>query len=90
MSDENDRNEPSQESLDEIPEADFSRAIRPNRYANLRGAFQHAVFLDRDLWAHFGSEQKVIEALRLLVDLARREAPSQGPSPPEHDESSSH
>ena len=35
--------EPSEESLTEIPEQDFSRAIRPNRYANLRGAFQHAV-----------------------------------------------
>ena len=66
--------EPSEESLAEIPEVDFSRAIRPNRYANLRGAFKHAVFLDRQLWEHFGSEEKVIEALRLLVELAQRKA----------------
>jgi hypothetical protein len=73
MSDDVRASEPSKESLEEIPETDFSRAIRPNRYANLRGAFAHAVFLDRELWDHFGSEEKVIEALRLLVELARRE-----------------
>lgn len=66
-------NEPSQESLDAIPETDFSHAIRPNRYAALRGEFRHAVFLDEELWNHFGSEQRVLEALRLLVDLAKRE-----------------
>jgi hypothetical protein len=66
--------EPSAESLAELPEQDFSGAIRPNRYANLRGAFQHAVFLDRDLWEHFGSEERVIEALRLLVDLAKKKS----------------
>ena len=65
--------DPSPESLEEIPEVDFRHAIRPNRYANLRGAFQHAVYLDGDLWEHFGSAEKIIEALRMLVDLARRE-----------------
>jgi len=64
--------EPSEESLREIPEQDFSRAIRPNRYANLRGAFQHAVFVDRDIWDHFGSEGRILEVLRLLVDIAKR------------------
>jgi hypothetical protein len=62
--------EPSEESLAEIPEQDFSRAIRPNRYANLRGDFQHAVFVDRDVWDHFGGEQRILEVLRLLVDIA--------------------
>ena len=52
-------NEPTPESLAELPELDFSRAIRPNRYANLRGAFAHAVFLDPELW---------------LVDLAKDRA----------------
>ena len=55
-----------------MPEQDFSGAIRPNRYANLRGQFEHAVFLDRELWEHFGSEERVLEALRLLVELAQR------------------
>jgi hypothetical protein len=64
--------EPSEESLREIPEQDLSRAIRPNRYANLRGAFQHAVFVDRDIWEHFGSEARILEVLRLLVDIAKK------------------
>lgn len=72
MSEDRDPTEPSPESLAELPEQDFSGGIRPNRYANLRGAFQYAVFLDRDLWEHFGSEQRVIDALRLLVDLAQK------------------
>lgn len=63
--------EPTAESLAELPELDFSRAIRPNRYAKPRGAFARAVFLDPELCAHFGSEQRVMEALRLLVDLAK-------------------
>ena len=74
--------EPSPESLEEIPEVDFGRAIRPNRYANLRGAFQHAVYLDRELWEYFGSAEKVVEALRMLVDLARREVTPPGQRPP--------
>lgn len=69
--------EPSAESLAEIPETDFSQALRPNRYANLRGEFEHAVFLDRELWEHFSSEEKVLEALRLLVALGKRTGPSQ-------------
>ena len=64
--------EPSEESLREIPEQDFSRAIRPNRYANLRGAFQHGVFVDRNIWEHFGSEERILEALRLLVDIGKK------------------
>jgi hypothetical protein len=76
MSNARDQSEPTAESLVEIPEVDFTKGIRPNRYANLRGAFQHAVFLDAELWRHFGSEERVIEALRLLVDLAKRETKS--------------
>ena len=72
MSEDEKPTEPSEESLREIPEQDFSRAIRPNRYANLRGAFQHAVFVDRDIWEHFGSEERILEVLRLLVDIARK------------------
>lgn len=64
--------EPSADSLQEIPERDFSSAIRPNRYANLRGDFQHAVFVERDIWEHFGSEERIQEALRLLVEIAKK------------------
>ncbi len=64
--------DPSEESLREIPEQDFSRGIRPNRYANLRGTFQHAVFVDRGIWEHFGSEERILEVLSLLVDIAKK------------------
>jgi hypothetical protein len=72
MSEDENPNEPSVESLEEIPEQDFSRAIRPNRYANLRGAFQHAVFVEREVWEHFGSAERIRETLRLLVDIAKK------------------
>ena len=58
--------EPSPESLEELPEVDFSRALRPNRLANVRGAFAHAIFLDRELWEHFGSEEQKQEWLPAL------------------------
>ena len=48
--------EPAEDSLAEMPEVDFSRAIRPNKLAGLGGDFKQAVFLDKDLWQHFGSE----------------------------------
>jgi hypothetical protein len=72
MSEDDNPTEPSEESLLEIPEQDFSGAIRPNRYANLRGAFQHAVFVDREIWEHFGSAERILETLRLLVDIAKK------------------
>jgi hypothetical protein len=72
MSEDENPIEPSEESLREIPEQDFSGAIRPNRYANLRGAFQHAVFVDREMWEHFGSAERILETLRLLVDIAKK------------------
>jgi hypothetical protein len=68
--------EPTPESLAEMPEVDFSRAIRPNKLAALRGDFKHAVFLDKELWEHFGSEERVLEALRMLVSLAERSSRS--------------
>jgi hypothetical protein len=74
MSNEKRQTDPSQASLDEIPEVDFSEAIRPNRYANLRGAFEHTIALDRELWEHFGSQERVVEALKLLVEVAKRGA----------------
>jgi hypothetical protein len=72
MSEDENPTEPSEESLRDIPEQDFSGAIRPNRYANLRGAFQHAVFVDREIWEHFGSAERILETLRLLVDIAKK------------------
>lgn len=68
--------EPSEASLSEMPEVDFSRAIRPNKLAALRGDFKQAVFLDKELWQHFGSEERVLEALRMLVSLAEKSSRS--------------
>ena len=64
--------EPSEESLTEIPEQDFSGAIRPNRYANLRGDFRYVVFVDREVWEHFRGEERIRETLRLLVDITKK------------------
>ncbi len=72
MNEDENPTEPSKESLAEIPEQDSSRAIRPNQDANMRGAFQHAVFVDREVWEHFGSEERILEVLRLLVDIAKK------------------
>jgi hypothetical protein len=68
--------EPTAESLAEMPEVDFSRAIRPNKLAGLRGDFKQAMFLDKELGQHFGSEERVLEALRMLVSLAERSSRS--------------
>lgn len=69
------RDEQPPDLLD-IPETDFSQGMRPNRYANLRGQFEHAVFLDEDLWRHFGSEETVLQVLRSVVEIARRSGPT--------------
>ena len=72
MSEEKYSTEPFEESRAELPEQDFSRAIRPDRCANLRGNFQQAVFVDRETWKHFGSEDKILEVLRLVVEIAHK------------------
>jgi hypothetical protein len=50
---------------------DFSRAIQPHRYAKLRTGYQYTVFLEPDLWQHFGSPEAVKAALRDLVAASR-------------------
>lgn len=54
----------------DIPETDFSAAVQPHRYAMLRGDYRFAVFLDRELWEHFGSQEEIVAALRALVDAS--------------------
>ena len=73
--DETTQAEPSEDSLTDMPEVDFSRAIRPNKLAALRGEFKQAIFLDKELWQHFGNEERVLEALR-MVSLAERSSRS--------------
>ena len=62
---------PSGRSLKEIPEVDFSRGIQPHRYARLRGEYRYTVFLEPELWEHFGSAEAVKAALRALVSASR-------------------
>jgi len=47
-------------------------AIRPNKRAASRGDFKQAVFLDQELWQHFDTEVRVLEALRMVVSRAER------------------
>lgn len=67
-----DRREPSAASLREIPEVDVARMRRVpkrGRYAHLAtGTMTHAVVVDADLWAHFGSTKSVNAALRAFVE----------------------
>jgi hypothetical protein len=69
MNEDENPTERSQESPAKIPEGD---STRPNRKADLRGASQHAVFVDREVWEHFGGEERILEVLRLLVDIAKK------------------
>ncbi len=71
MSDDASEPQPSPEALEEIPEVDFSRGIQPHRYAQLRPGYEYAVFLEPELWNHFGSAEEVKAALRALVDASR-------------------
>ena len=67
--------EPSAESLRELPEVDFSRGIRPHRYARLQSGYKNQVFIDPEVFAFFGSGAAVNEALRLLVKAMALAAP---------------
>jgi hypothetical protein len=64
--------EPSDESLEEMPEIDGSRfRRRPGRghHTHLRAGTE--VTIDPDIWPHFGSAEAVNEALRALVEATR-------------------
>ena len=65
------RRGPTTASLREIPEVDFSRAIQPHRYAKLRTGYRYTVFVEPELWEHFGSADSIKAALRALVAATR-------------------
>jgi hypothetical protein len=54
-----------------VREIDFSRGIQPHRYAKLRTGYEYTVFIEPELWAHFGSADAVKAALRGLVAASR-------------------
>ena len=63
---------PSKQSLREIPEVDFSRGIRPHRYARLQSGYRNQVFVDPEVFEFFGSSDAINDALRFLVKAAAR------------------
>jgi hypothetical protein len=63
---------PSKRSLRELPEVDFSRGIRPHRYARLQSGYKNQVFVDPEVFAFFGSTDAINEALRFIVKAAGR------------------
>ncbi len=71
MNDDESEMEPSADSLKEMPEVDFSRAIQPHRYARLQSGYRYTVHLEPELWEHFGSADEVRAALRALVAASR-------------------
>lgn len=71
MNDDASEDEPSAESLEEIPEVAFSRGIQPHRYARLQPGYRYTVHLEPDLWEHFGSADEVKAALRALIAASR-------------------
>ena len=74
-----DPDEPSAESLAEMPEIDPAKHRRvPGRghHANLRSG--ELVAVDADLWPYFGSSEAVNAALRGLVEALRHMQRSTG------------
>jgi hypothetical protein len=65
------KGQPTPDSLAEIGEVDFSRGIQPHRYARLQPGYRYTVFLEPELWEHFGSAEAVKAAVRALVDASR-------------------
>jgi|SoiMethySBSTD1v2_1073268.scaffolds.fasta_scaffold70006_2 hypothetical protein len=65
---------PSKQSVRDIPEVDFSRGVRPHRYARLQSGYKNQVFVDPEIFEFFGSSDAINDALRFLVKAAARGA----------------
>jgi hypothetical protein len=69
------QNEPSIESLDEMPEVDDQRfRRRPGRGHHASRSAGEIVAIDADLWSHFGSADAVNDALRQFVAEGKKAA----------------
>ena len=61
-------NEPSETSLEDMPEIDDQRfRRRPGRGHHAHRSVGEIVSIDADLWAYFGSVEAVNDALRRVV-----------------------
>jgi hypothetical protein len=45
--------------------------VQPHRYARLQTGYKYAVYLDEDLWKHFGSAEAVTAALKALIEASK-------------------
>ena len=71
------QNEPSVESLEEMPEIDDQRfRRRPGRGHHASRNTGEIVTIDADLWSHFGSAEAVNDALRRVVVEGKKAAGS--------------
>ena len=69
------QNEPSAESLDEMPEIDDQRfRRRAGRGHHASRSVGEIVAIDADLWSHFGSADAVNDALRRFVANGKKAA----------------
>ena len=67
------QNEPSAESLEEMPEIDDERFRRlPGRGHHVSRSLGEIVAIDPELWAHFGSAEAVNDALRRVVSERKK------------------
>lgn len=66
------KNEPSKQSLEEIPEVDFKqmRRLPRGKYAKKARRSFAVALVDPKLFAHFGSSEAVNAALRAVLDVA--------------------
>ena len=71
------QNEPSAESLEEMPELDDQRFRRlPGRGRHVSRSVGEIVTIDAEIWAHFGSAEAVNDALRQHVAQNKKAAGS--------------
>ena len=71
------QNEPSAESLEEMPEIDDERFRRlPGRGHHVNRSLGEIVAIDPELWAYFGSAEAVNDALRRVVSERKKAAGS--------------
>jgi hypothetical protein len=73
----NESSDPAQAALEEMPEIDERRfRRRPGRGHHASRRVGEIVVIDPELWTHFGSAEAVNDALRRVVDDAKKAAGS--------------
>jgi hypothetical protein len=73
----NEQPEPTQAALEEMHEVNEPRfRRRPGRGHHASRSADGLVIIDADLWSHFGSAEAVNDALRRVVDEAKKAAGS--------------